>query len=132
MSYPMSISEALDMSLEELAPCGDIGGIRMASVPEDHPESEIDNLIKTQLRDNPSVYKRYNVTSLGNIARIIISGKNSKLVSRAQQNYDNFKRWYNREGREGEGRERRERRERGATGILQYQLNLYIIKTSDL
>ena len=97
MDYPRSISNALSMSLEELAPYGDIGGFMISQVTDDHPSSEIDNLLTTQLTDDPKKYKAFNVSSLGNLARIIVSGKNSRLVSRAQVIYHNYKRWYNRD-----------------------------------
>ena len=93
MAYPRSISEALSLSLEELAPCGDLGGVMISLMTDDHPSSEIDYLLATQLTDNLRTYEAFNVSSLGNIARIIVSGKNSRLVSRAQVIYDNYKRW---------------------------------------
>jgi len=94
MARPRSIREALSLSLEELAPYGDFGGVTIAQIPDDYPSSEIDNLLATQLRDDPRTYKEFNVTSLGSLARIIVSGKNSRLVSRAQVVYDNYKRWH--------------------------------------
>ena len=92
MAYPRSITEALNLSLEQLAPFGDFGGVMMCQMTETHPSSEIDNILATQLLDNG--YESFNVSSLGSIARIIVSGQNSRLVSQAQAIYDNYRRWH--------------------------------------
>ena len=72
---------------------GDFGGVAISQL--DETTSDKDNILQTQLVIDTSKYDIYNVTSLGNMARIIVSGKHVKLVSRAQQIYDDYKKWFN-------------------------------------
>jgi len=92
---PSSIDEALKLPLEELAKCGDFGGVLVSQVTDNDNKEEVEKLIETQLKLDRSKYDRFNITSLGNMARIIVSGQNKMLVSRAQENYDDYKVWYN-------------------------------------
>ena len=93
MDFP-TIDEALDMNLDELAPFGDFGGVMIAKITEDTSSEDVQLMISNQLTVDRSTYYKYNVTSLGNMARIIVSGQNPILVSKAQEIYDDYKRWY--------------------------------------
>ena len=70
LNYPQSIDEALNMSLEELAPFGDFGGVVISQVTE--YDDDEDFWLRTQLVNDTSKYHIYNVSSLGNLARIIV------------------------------------------------------------
>ncbi|HMP28215.1 MAG TPA: hypothetical protein PKD85_01360 [Saprospiraceae bacterium] len=97
--YPASIEDALNMDLKDLAQFGDFGGVMISNLEEITPKSTpeekaLEELLSTQFNKDSSKYPIYNLTSLGNMARIIVSGKNSRLVAKAQECYDDYKEWY--------------------------------------
>jgi hypothetical protein len=92
ISRPSNIEEALKLPLEELANCGDYMGVLISQIKED--EEDIEKLMETQFKVDRSSYDKFNITSLGSTARIIVSGQNKILVSRAQEIYDDYVDWY--------------------------------------
>ena len=81
------------MPLQELATnCDYITTVYLCSIIESDTISS-DKLL-TQLTKDRSEYHIYNVTSLGNLARLIVSGQNNAIIIRAKEILNDYRIWY--------------------------------------